>query len=156
MTDDGSKRHGVDSWQSTMKWFERIAQGVCRNGDWIRRLGETELDRSEIFIDYPPSKKRQLRRSDIFMDNQPTNKGQLRRSGILGRVAGPEIFQQSIERCGRPDVAPMELGAAFPPCCYKDVALTEIFLNFAALELFLIKKSSLPTSTKGFLGSSQT
>ena len=107
-----------------MKWFKRIAQGFSPHGGRLRRTDEIKLRRSVIFIENPPLKKRQLRRS-----------------GILGRVAGPGIFQPSIVRYGRPDVAPTELDAIYLPRCYKDLAPTE---------LFLIKKNFLPNLQKDF------
>src|SRR5215469_4112635 len=107
-----------------MKWFRRIDQGLSPHGGWVRRIGEIKLRGSDIFIDDPHPKRRQLRRS-----------------GILRRVASRGNFEPSIARYGLPDVAPTELGAICLPRCYKDVAPTE---------LFLIRRSFLHTLQKDF------
>jgi hypothetical protein len=73
-----------------------------------------------------------LRRSDIFIDDPHPNRRQFRRSGILGRVASPGNFEPSV-RYGLSDVAP-----------------TELSLNFAPTELFLIRRSFLHTLQKDF------
>src|SRR5215469_14254946 len=75
-----------------MKWFRRIDQGLSPHGGWVRRIGEIKLRGSDIFIDDPHPKRRQLRRS-----------------GILGRVASRGNFEPSIVRYSLPDVAPTEL-----------------------------------------------
>ena len=116
-----------------MKWFRRIDQGLSPHGSWVRRIGEIKLRRSDIFIDDPHPKRRQLRKS-----------------GILGRVAGPGNFEPSIVRYGLPDVALTELGAICLPRCYKGVAPSELSLNFAPSELFLIRRSFLGTLQKHF------
>ena len=147
-----------------MRWFRRIAQGLSWHGGWPRRIGKTELRRSNIFIDNPPPDKRQLRRSDIFIDNRSPNRRELRRSGISRRVGGPGICKPLMVRCDRSDVAPTELDTIFLCHCYKDVAPTELgaiyrlwcYKDFAPTELFLTKKSSPQGSKKGFLRSSQT
>jgi hypothetical protein len=96
-----------------MKRRKRTGQGFSPMTG-VRTLWETEL-----------------RRSDIFIDNPPPNKRQLRRSGILGRVASPENFKPSNAGSGcRSDVAPTELGAIYLPRCYKDVAPTELQKGF--------------------------